>query len=432
MMTGKLKFKTTKHCANVLICMSILLSGCADCDYLNMDDQEFHMTNSNALFQEPNILSENDAFLIAGNALKRIQSSRNSDERSYDLEYILRNSVTRTTDIDTLAYVFNMKEDMGFAIIARKYCENPVLAYSETGHFDQTYSSVKDCFVDPLVDYLAEGYYPGVPCPPIGNQTFISMCTPILGKSLGQWEPFNKYVSYDHPGFPVGCVAVATAQIALHSADTLADFHGRTVYLESIRNGLKFRASSSTSGVPSYKNRFGPDYSYEESLDSLGKFLYLLSCDLNTRYDESHNPDGTISRSSVAHSGNSLTLLRRLGFEAKSNYIEFDAQEAATLLAAQCLVYIDGRNIKNTVFGHGFIADGYEKTIYVDGSGEAIYLHIDWGWEGTSNGYFKGEVFESAWGNYKPTKMFAIKSHDYYYLWPPMAGRLNDTMQSIK
>lgn len=39
----------------------------------------------------------------------------------------------------------------------------------------------------------------------------------------------------------------------------------------------------------------------------------------------------------------------------------------------------------------------------------STYIHCDWGWSGKCNSYYFGEVFETSYGDFIPSKYFALK-----------------------
>lgn len=198
----------------------------------------------------------------------------------------------------------------------------------------------------------------------------------------------------------------------LHSADTLPEFHGRTVYLKSIRDGLLSETSSQSKnnqpvrkiigGYPKYYTF--PTYTYEQSLDSVAKLLYLLSVDLKMQYFVSNG-----IKTSGAYSVDAFNLLKKLKFDMQTNYASFNLNKVVEHLANGCYVYIDGRDMDKSG-GHAFISDGCRYCVHPDDNSiQNVYLHIDWGWGGKSNGYFTGTVFETPYGTYRASTYFAVK-----------------------
>lgn len=355
-------------------------------------------------------ISEEDALKIATSLLKKNDSTRFISNDSYDCEYIVAQKETRHSSEapDTLAYIFNKSNKSGFAVISADSRTYPILAYSEDGYFNQNNPSIQENFITPLNTYVNSFDMISPSNPDIFDR--ITTKGPFIQKSIGQWDPYNKYIDLSHPGFPVGCVTIATAQIILHSSDTLPDFHGRTVQLESIRNALKYHKDNQESQQPTYSNNNGPIYSYNEALDSLGVFLSLLSDDLQTIYlpDEDHYISSALN-------SNAYKYLSDKGFCMKSQYSFFNLENIADYISQNCIIYISGKDPKQR-FGHAFLADGYIKTYDANNELKSISLHIDWGWEGESNGYFLGDVFEAKWGNYSPEYYFAVRCLDYDYL----------------
>lgn len=88
----------------------------------------------------------------------------------------------------------------------------PVLGFSDTGHFDLENEIAKVNFVDKIGAYIDDNEDKGITYE-VKAEDFDGCyaASPSIMSSIGQGEPWDKYVIEEHPGCPVGCVAVATA-----------------------------------------------------------------------------------------------------------------------------------------------------------------------------------------------------------------------------
>lgn len=63
--------------------------------------------------------------------------------------------------------------------------------------------------------------------------------------------------------------------------------------------------------------------------------------------------------------------------------------------------------------GHAWVCDGCRYAL--DSSGRLLdgYLHVNWGWDGSSNGYFSCAPFDFAnESDYYPTNYFSINVYN--------------------
>ena len=80
-------------------------------------------------------------------------------------------------------------------------------------------------------------------------------------------------------------------------------------------------------------------------------------------------------------------------------------------------IYIDGRTIGEEV-GHAWVSDGVAFCVTIDESErnlsqrekiEETYIHCDWGWDGSCNGYYSGSVFKPNEYSFRPSIYFALR-----------------------
>ena len=60
--------------------------------------------------------------------------------------------------------------------------------------------------------------------------------------------------------------------------------------------------------------------------------------------------------------------------------------------------------------GHAWVCDG--SMIIMETSSTTIakrYVHCNWGWGGSGNGYFDGDVLEVSLSSFEPAQYFAVK-----------------------
>jgi len=351
-------------------------------------------------------ITETEALEIVNKLFAKTRTNFN-----HSIDYVLNknNQKTRNAGVsDTLAYIFNFNNNNGFAVIASDNRVFPLLAFSDTGHFayeEDENDPIYVNFVSKLDDYLAtiDENDTTITIP----DDYLSSCSwtiPLLKTSYWhQQMPYSKYVEEEHPGCPVGCVAIAAGQIMINCKE-------RFYYHDSLYRCHAIRKALETQGISSIKTRIvggNPDsvvYSYETAIDHVARLLYWIGKDLNMRYD----PEG-----SGASSYNARTFIKNLGYDVKESTLKnFSDTAIVNRIDEKRLIYVDGRVMSDTSQGHAWIIDGYG---YNCAYPETTIFHCDWGWGGghngfySSNGYYCGDVFSVPEYDFGYMKYFSVK-----------------------
>ncbi len=303
-----------------------------------------------------------------------------------------------TVPLDTIAYIINYADNKGFSIISKDNRINPILAYSATGNFSLSNEIAKEQFVDRLNGYMK------VKC--VGNKKYddsdvedaCKLVQNMITICLGQTSPFNRYVLMSHLNCPAGCVAVASALVMMHSKKHLI-YNQFRYYFSDMRRYLAEGASSSISSYPGVEPNFeiirdGLVSSYSQAVDYTAQLLYQIGKDVNMVY----SPSGSGASSYTAY-----LLIKELGFDVVTGYDTVDLDSVAEHLEDNCIVYMRGS-------GHAWVVDGCRYCIDIKTRARRdIYVHCDWGWFGSCNGYYSGDVFATKAGSFVPSNYFAVK-----------------------
>lgn len=384
---------------------ALLLQGCAsDLDYSpNLVDD----SAGNANVSE-RMISETRAIEIA-NGVVDSGETRSWTRSVKDIEYVCRKEGTRSIDCvsDTLAYVINYENNEGFAIISADNSVFPILAYSHDGNFSFDNEIAMDNFVSNIEAYIDSNAGTNIIDPKLKDYMEYYNVEPKIKCTIGQRSPWDKYVIEEHPGCPVGCVAVATA-LTLSHAKSYLFYHGEDFYFSSIVKALyeeqvdKGNTEASQDGTV----KKDPIYDYKTAADRMAKFLYWIGKDLNMSY----NPGG-----SSAFSCDVYTLFEELGISIPSGNCRYNQSKIIRYLQNDCIVFMDGCSPDNYADGHSWVCDGSIAIVNKENHSEIYqsYLHFDWGWDGAGNGYYSGEVFSAEGYVYKPTVYFAVSTRTW-------------------
>ena len=359
-------------------------------------------------------ISEIEAKHISDNFLYP-KSTRAFPPEISGIEYVLTDSKTRSVgvDNDTLAYVFNYV-GKGFTIIAADRRLWPIIGYSHDNNFSHdnpiSYAEV----IENIPDYINSqicNYSQGNSNFDTDSLQYCAAVAPIIQGQFHQGNPFNKYVKEAHPFLgdpPVGCVALATAMVMLHSAQSVV-YHGVKRELKLMLDGFK---KGNKSNAPARITGGGvtPPYTYDQATDSIAKLLYWIGIDEGIEYG---------SAASGGNAEKAYELLTSLGFNC-SAYLKYDISDMIEKLVAQHIIYVTGYTHSKFIkpdgeegwktSGHAWVVDGCQYCLE-NGEIKNPSIHCDWGWAGLSNGYFTPELFSTKSKKPYPTisRYFAVK-----------------------
>ena len=271
-------------------------------------------------------------------------------------------------------YVFNAGGPSdGYVIVAGDDQAPPVLGYSDNGYFD-------DNDLPPAMQEMLNGYaaqiaaiQEGTMAATLSQRRAIS---PLVKAQWSQREPYSILLpKVNGTRVVAGCVAIAMAQV-MHYWQYPASISGPIPPYVTKSNGINMPELPATSFDWSLMQN---TYLTNDTLSTRSRaaaklVLYCaqaLQMDFGTGSSGAYTPDITylLSEYFGYHSG--IHTLSR------SSYTTQDWEDAIYAeLAENRPVILSGRK---STGGHAYVCDGY------DGYG---MFHINWGWNGQSNGYF--------------------------------------------
>lgn len=288
--------------------------------------------------------------------------------------------VDKVQRVDSIApyYVFNAGDNQGFVIVAGDDRIDAILGYADSGAFDV------DSIPENMRAWL-KGYHDAitfieknkVPTSYISATSSLKnkpAISPIVETQWNQSTPYNNQApQYYGTRCLTGCVATAMAQVMNHAR----------------------WPQSSTTSIPSYKTNnqigelaslpattfnwnvlaAGSGSSYETEVAKLMRYCGQ-AVKMNYGTGGSSAPSSNVAPAFSNYFG--YTSARLINRNSYSIY-EWD-EMIYNEIANNRAVYYDGQS---TGGGHAFVVDGY------DGNG---LFHINWGWGGYCDGYFKLSV----------------------------------------
>ena len=297
-------------------------------------------------------------------------------------------------------YVFNT--NTGYVIVSADDCATPILGYSYEGPFNTEEIPVQ--LQDYLNSFLRQIEH-GITNHQAADETIAAQwenvrttgrihanrskghVDPLLRESWDQLNPYNIYCPVGSSGYhvPVGCVATAMAQIMHYWG---YPEHGQGSHSYTPSTHPEYGVQSADFSAATYRWDKMPYRLYsdsnEEEIDAVATLMYHCGVSVDMMY----SPGGSGAYSSDVP----RALVDYFNYPDDLRLIIRNQQDDATWLAniKACLdlyrpVHYSGQGSEG---GHAFVCDGYD---------DDDLLHFNWGWGGSSDGFFA--LNETAYSN---------------------------------
>lgn len=286
-------------------------------------------------------------------------------------------------------YVFNSEGNNGFVIVSGDDRTAPVFGYSDTGSFDE--NNIPENMQAWLAGYVDEIKALGTD-ESSANSKLLSApkkaeavkrpVAPLLTALWNQSSPYNDNCPlYDGTNkSATGCVATAMAQVMYYyRAQSVSATTAEIPAYVSPKNNLSIPADSANSPID-WANMTDKYSSSSTTAQKAAVAALMAYC--------GHSVQMNYGESSGAYSSDIPAALETyFGYATGGKYLnrssytlqEWEKMVYEELLAARPLLY----GGQSSGGGHAFVIDGY------DGDG---LFHFNWGWGGSSNGYFLLQV----------------------------------------
>ena len=276
-------------------------------------------------------------------------------------------------------YVFNVGNNGGFVIVAADDGAHEILGYSDSGSFDTNsispeFKSWIAGYADEIA-YIRRTGYRGAETVQAAPRKAVA---PLLGDIMwNQDEPYNDMCpSYDlNARCATGCVATAMAQVMYYHRWPETGVGSHT-YSPSILGGGTLTADFGNTRyawddmLPTYDAT-----SSEASREAVA--LLMLHCGISVDMEYSTSSGAGSAEVAIALA-TYFNYDKGVAYRQRTNYgsLEWDNAIKNEIDAGRPVI-ATGRS---SAGGHAFVFDGY------DDNG---LIHVNWGWSGMSNGYFR-------------------------------------------
>lgn len=288
----------------------------------------------------------------------------------------------KAAEARSLYYVFNVGNDKGFVIVAGDDAVSPILAYADRGDFSEREMA-------PAAKAMLESYAQQIemiqqnPSLSVAASTSYEAIAPMVETQWNQMKPYN-YMCPTITGEPgrsvTGCVATAMAQIMYYHKWPVAETKVIPAYEMSTGELIAGADPVVIDWDAMQLTYTGSEAEDDPAALAVAQLMVLCgkSVKMNYSYNSSGAGDGAMLnalKSYFDYDGAACLVYREDYANADWEKMVYDE------LAAQRPVYLSGfSESASGQVGHAFVCDGY------DGQG---LFHINWGWGGMSDGYFR-------------------------------------------
>lgn len=282
-------------------------------------------------------------------------------------------------------YVF-AKENKGFLLVSADDAVAPLLGYSDAGNFDA--DNMNPAFEYWIGEYARQIAYvrennleSGKPRISRAPRAAIA---PLVKTTWNQMSPYNLLCpTYNGVHLPTGCVATAAAQIVKYH-EYPAQWKGQIVGDCGVQ-GVSMQLTMDLDETPLEWDKMLDSYTSAnpgtaEQQNAVATLMTAIGYGVDMNYAAAGSGAQTIMVSKLLCGEN-------FGYDKSVQYLQRDCytqDEWENIiydqLARKLPVLYDGSTINEE--GHAYVCDGYQEN---DGN---AYFHINWGWGGTSDGYF--------------------------------------------
>ncbi|MBR3445471.1 MAG: C10 family peptidase [Prevotella sp.] len=333
--------------------------------------------------------SANSEPITKQQALAQAQTFMKSKGRSLSSNTDIRRAPRKGAQNDNAYYyVFNADNNLGFVIVSGDDRTEPILGYSDTGSFDlDNLPENAQSFLAEITEQMEYMEAKGLSSQRRAPETAKRAIAPLLTTTWGQGNPYNINCPTDPRTGTVsyaGCVATAMAQVLYHHRAKAVT--STQAQIPSYSYSFSYNGTTYSKTVPAVASGAPIDWAnmvdaYSRTTTTTAQKTAVANLMAYCGKSVSMNYKST---SSGANSYNVAYALRTyFGFDANTVYkrrggysvAEWDNMLYNELKAGRP-IYYSGSSQGG---GHAFVVDGVDD--------EGLY-HVNWGWNGSSNGYF--------------------------------------------
>ncbi|MBQ4391936.1 MAG: C10 family peptidase [Prevotella sp.] len=329
------------------------------------------------------------------------------------------------TDVQSDYYVFNVGTGDGFVIVSGDDRTTDILGYADSGTFDQEH-------MPDGLRYLLDGYaeqmawldahQAEVSAAPAAISPARSPIAPLIETRWNQGAPYNNLCpEIDDEKTVTGCVATSMAQLMYYHQWPKSNCTDIPAYTTSTKNKSKEKVTLSVDGLTATSFAWG-DMTAKYTSDATGtaadevaKLMQYCGVALQMSYGLSANDGSSAYSEAIPYA-----LKDRFGYDGGVRHAYrrcYSYTEWVDLIYSELAnnrpVALGGQSMGG---GHSFVCDGYDTD---------DYFHINWGWGGGSDGYFRLSLlnpYEQGIGGSSTLDGFSFGQNAVIGIQPPVSG----------
>jgi len=402
------------------------------------DDRKFEIDSCNkGLRLSPNRTID-EALIIAENAKGMFadqSSTRSGHARVVDKESVrvICGNKTRSNSsniLDTLIYVVNYAHDEGFAIISANLGTEALLGVTEMGNYDDAIAKVDgfSLYMDLAKKYVKQvSRFNGDPFVEI-ETTLIDSLNPLITVKWGQKFPEGLYC----PNTIAGCANTAAIQVcsyyeyptSINLTFSQRERDSVNINWTEVKNhqkGCSSYISHTNCTASENSHKVIAELARQCGVYSDSRYKHngvVLSNDAPAPYSY-NNYCSWSSASTSTYLADIIDMFETLGYVRPQVY-SYSSLQTRFPLSLGRLICMVGESLTS---GHIWVVDGFkyyhdvitnhatEPATVTDS--DRYYNHVNWGWNGISNGYFLDGVFTANAAYSYDDESLGIASNSY-------------------
>ncbi len=280
-------------------------------------------------------------------------------------------------DGQPMVYAVNIGQDEGFVLVSGSDLGDEIIGYCDHGTFNElsmpeNMRSWLTAYAEGLRQMEAAGMKPSHRAQRVRPAK--NSIKPMLATQWNQDDPYNAMcpIVKGNRTF-TGCTITATAQVLYYHKWPASTLETIPAYNPTNPDFTQLPALEPTTFDWS---RMYPSYKYKEDGTEVAKLMIYLGTAAKGNYTEK-NTGANLTEMTNA-------LKKYFGYSSDAKHIfrsNFSYEQWVDMLyeelAARRPVLFTGYSVRA---GHTFVLDGYD---------EEDFFHVNWGWGGSSDGYFK-------------------------------------------
>ncbi|MGM9698798.1 MAG: C10 family peptidase [Prevotella sp.] len=298
-------------------------------------------------------------------------------------------------------YIFNEDDNNGFVIVSAEDRLPSIIGYSLCGSISNEMPEALKLFLQSYSEYVDDirngSVFPNIHDIEISNG-LPNAVEPLVAAQWDQMSPYNKYTPAE---CPVGCVAVAMAQIMHYykwpnvgNGSGSAIYDGKAISVDFTKSNYEWDAMKTTT------KELEED---ETAADAVAKLLYDAGVAAKMEYTStsSGSKAQNAMNALMANFGYKASTLRYSSpeyFETTGEWLDIVFSELANGRPVYYQGYSPSTGSSRDSY-HAFVISGYD---------ESGRVHVNWGWGGSCDGYYDIGRLDPVGSKYAYTNMLAM------------------------